>query len=529
MAERGDNQTARFKTRRATLQMKAAGLWDVVSDAVINFSRNGDDNQAAAIALYTILSVIPLLILTIIAAGSFFSSNPHIQTDILNAIKGFHPYFSDKIIEQLGQIESKSQVLGWLGVLGLVWLSLTIFNAIESALNIIFRSRERRNYFTSKLMAFGMIPLGWIVGGFSVFISYAAALFASQPLKLPGGAEISLTLPAEIVLRFLLPYVMVVILVTAVYKIIPTTRIRFSVALAGAAVFALLLEIAKQFFTWYITNYTRYNVIFGSLEATVILVIWVFYVALIFLFCAEIMSSRERRNLLLLERALLKPHRSRMKVEERLFNKFGHTYPKNSIIFHEGDAGSEMFYILSGRVCMERIDCSVRKILAEMGPGQYFGEMAVLIDIHRSATARATEDCHLAVIDASTFQNLIRESQNVAIAMLREFSVRLKKSNAALEEFTSLWTRMMIIIHFLNQDRTTIEEHLDSLAAQSGKSAAEIDALIRELSVQKILMIEKNTVVDVDRREIWSLFEADALKKCLLNEHEERFAGVIRK
>jgi len=48
------------------------------------------------------------------------------------------------------------------------------------------------------------------------------------------------------------------------------------------------MEIAKQLFTWYVANYTRYNVIFGSLEAVVILVIWVFYVALILLFCAEL-------------------------------------------------------------------------------------------------------------------------------------------------------------------------------------------------------------------------------------------------
>lgn len=529
MPKRSDDKEARFKTRRATLQMKAAGLWDVVSDAVRNFSRNGDDNQAAAIALYTILSVIPLLILTIIAAGSFFSSNPHIQGDILNAVKGFHPYFSETIITQLGQIEGKSQVLGWIGVLGLIWLSLAIFNAIESALNIIFRSRERRNYFTSKLMAFCMIPLGWIIGGMSVFISYVAALFAASPLRLPGRIEISLTLPAEIALRYLLPYVMVVILVTAVYKIIPTVKIRLPVALAGAAVFGLLLEIAKQFFTWYLANYTRYNVIFGSLETIVILVIWVFYVALIFLFCAEIMSSRERRNLLLLERALLKPHTARMKVEERLFEKFGRAYPKDSIIFNEGDKGVEMFYILSGRVRLERVDCSVEKTLAEMGPGQYFGEMAVLIDIRRSATARAVEDSHLAVIDAATFQKMIRESQDVAIAMLREFSSRLRHSNATLEEFTSLWTRLMILIHFLNSGRANIGDHLPFLAAQSGKNPIEIEALIREMASQHLLLIEENVVVDVDRKKIWSLFEADALKKCLLEEREKMFAGVIRK
>jgi uncharacterized BrkB/YihY/UPF0761 family membrane protein len=86
------------------------------------------------------------------------------------------------------------------------------------------------------------------------------------------------------------------------------------------------MEIAKQFFTWYVTSYTRYNVIFGSLEAVVILVVWVFYVALILLFCAELISSYQRRDMILLEKALLKPRSGRMQIDERLFRKFGRLY-----------------------------------------------------------------------------------------------------------------------------------------------------------------------------------------------------------
>jgi hypothetical protein len=113
--------------------------------------------------------------------------------------------------------------------------------------------------------------------------------------------------------------------------------------------------------------------------------------------------------------------------------------------------------------------------------------------------------------------------------MLREFSSRLKRSNETLEEFTSLWTRMMIVIHFLNLKPVKIVLEIPFLAAQSGKNPAEIEALIHELALQNILRVEGGTVVDVDRQNIWSLFEADALKKCLLEEREKMFAGVIRK
>jgi len=508
MTEKKEASRARQKARKESMQMRAAGAWDIAYDAINNFSLNGDANQAAAVAIYAILSAIPLFILTLIAAGSFFNSNATLQTDIVGAVQGFHPYFSETLLQQVGQIEGKSKVLGWIGVLGLVWLSAAIFNVIESALNIIFRSRHKRNYFISKLMAIAMIPAAWIVSGLSILITYVATLLAKEPTASAKGLLLSLTAPAQIGLRYLLPYLMVVILVAFIYRIIPTVKIRPSVALAGSAIFAFFMEIAKQLFTWYVANYTRYNVIFGSLESVVILVIWVFYVALIFLFCAELMSSFERRDMLLLERALLKPHDSLLKVDARLFKKFGRIYARNEVVFHENDTGREMFYVLSGRVRLERADGRVKKTLAEMGPGQYFGEMAALIDVRRTATACALEDSHLAVIDDRTFQNLIRESREVALAMLREFASRLKNSNAALEEFTEHRTQMFILLQILDQPKATVDEHIEHISRLTRKEPAQIGRFMRDLSDRGILTIQGDQAPQINLDKMWSMFDS---------------------
>lgn len=507
------DRTARQEKRRESMQMSAAGAWDIASDAVANFSANSDANQAAAIALYAVLSAIPLFILTILAAGAFFSANSAVQTDIVAAIRNFHPYFSEEILGQLGQIEDKRRVLGWIGFLGLIWLSAAIFNAIESALNIIFRSRRKRNYVVSKLMAFCMIPAAWLVGGLSIFISTAAALLAGSPLILPGGLELSLGLPAELLLRYAIPYALVVALAALLYRFMPTTRVRPVPALVAGAAFALLLEIAKHFFTWYLTTYTRYHVIFGSLETIVILVIWVFYVSLIFLFCAEMLSSYERRDLLLLERALLKPRAARLKVDERLFAKFGRSFAKDSVIFRENDRGREMFYILSGSVVLERTDSSMTKTLARLGPGQYFGEMATLIDVQRTATARALADSTLAVIDDATLRDLIRENREAALYMLREFSARLKASNEALEEFTDLWSRLVVIVYFLDRPRPLAEDAVAPLVSCTRRTPAEIRTMLAELVERGILIRKDQQVWEVVREKMWSLFEAGTFTK----------------
>ena len=170
------------------------------------------------------------------------------------------------------------------------------------------------------------------------------------------------------------------------------------------------MEIAKHLFTWYVANYTRYNIIYGSLETVVILIIWFFYIALILLFCAELMSAYQRRDMILIEKALLKPEKGRARIDERLFRKFGRFYDRGEYIFQEGETGQNIFYILSGRVRMEKKAGRGNKVLAEMGPGEYFGEMAALIQAPRTASARSIEASDIAVIGGDVLRGILRES-----------------------------------------------------------------------------------------------------------------------
>jgi len=513
------NKKDHKRQRKEKMRMHAFGFWDVFRNALNNFRINGDANQAAAIALYAILSAIPLFILTIVAAGHIFSSYPQMQNDIMAAIK--NPYFSENLLAQLGQIEKKKNLLGGVGILSLIWLSSMMFRSVETALNMIFRSPRKRNYFLSKLLAIAMIPLGWIIGIASIAITYIATILMKYPDYVARTIGFSLSGVSVFLLQYALPYAVSVLLFSFIYRIIPTAKIQPKVALAGSAVFALLMEIAKQFFTWYVANYTRYNVIFGSLETVVILVIWVFYVALIFLFCAEMMSSYQRRDYILLEGAILQSRGNRMKVNERLFKKFGRDYPEGSIIFSEGDKDREMFYILSGKVALEKEACQVKKTLAEMGPGEYFGEMAALIEAPRTATARALTDSNLAVISGATFYTLVRESHDVAVLMLREFSRRLKNSNTALEELTNLWIRFVVIVYFLDNDDTGVEKSLPQLATLTDKLPEEISKVINDLTELKIINVNHEGFVIIDRKRIWAMQEADELKKCIIEEKDK--------
>ena len=498
------------KSLPGVIRLRFASAGEILQDTIRNYRTNGNTNQAAAIALYAILSIIPLFILTLLLVGQTFSADPGIQKKLIEGIRQFIPSFSGDLLTQFGQIEEKKELLGWAGIISLIWFSAAIFEAIETALNIIFRSKIYRNYFVSKLLAIAMIPLGWAVGILSVGITYAAAILSRQSIIVQGGVFF---LPEAygIFFRYLIPYLFTVLFFTVVYKVIPSGKVGLKSALIGSAIFSALMEIAKQFFTWYVASYTRYNVIFGSLEAVVILVIWVFYVALILLFCAELISSYQRRDMILLEKALLKPRSGRMQIDKRLFRKFGRLYGPDEYVFREGDIGQDIFYILSGRVRMEKSAGQTKKVLAEMGPGEYFGEMAALIHAPRTASARSLEESHVAVINGETLRNLLHESDDVSLFMLKEFSNRMRRTNEALEELTQSWVRLMATLYFfrawpLPDDRNPNAE----LAKITGKDPAEIREVLAELGRRGVLTFSENRVTGFSRDEALRLLDEEA-------------------
>jgi len=482
---------------------------DIIWDTVKNYENNGNTNQAAAISLYGILSFIPLFILTMLVTNYIFGSHPEVQRELIDAFQEFNPYFSESLRDQLGQIERKKTVLGWVGIITLIWFSSMIFSAIETAMNTIFRSRQNRNYFVSKLLAISMIPMAWAVGIVSVGVTYVSTILAQQPF-LSKKEFLFISLLQGDLVSYILPYLATVAFFTIVYKVIPTVKVSFGSALIGAAVFSALMEIAKHFFTWYVSHYTRYNIIFGSLEAVVILVVWVFYVALILLFCAELISSYQRRNMILLEEAFLKPKNISMKTGERLLSKFGREYRRGTYIFREGDMGQEMYYILMGNVRVEKSAGQVKKALAELGPGEYFGEMAALIGAPRTASALATENSTVAVITGDTFRMLLRESSDLSHFMLKEFSNRIRHTNLTLEEITRSWIRLITILYLLHEwPLPDGRNPLEDLARCIRKQPGEIQQVLWDLRDHGIITISDGRISEFREERAWDL----------LNEH----------
>ena len=120
--------------------------------------------------------------------------------------------------------------------------------------------------------------------------------------------------------------------------------------------------------------------------------------------------------------------------EKNPFAKFLTHYQAGTVLFHEGDEGDDMYIVQSGRVAIKKKVKDGEAVLATMEKGDFFGEMAILERLPRSASAEVTEAGDLIVISSEVFGDMIKANPEIAVRMLRKYSIRLRETNKQLEQ-----------------------------------------------------------------------------------------------
>ncbi|HTO89347.1 MAG TPA: cyclic nucleotide-binding domain-containing protein [Thermoanaerobaculia bacterium] len=116
------------------------------------------------------------------------------------------------------------------------------------------------------------------------------------------------------------------------------------------------------------------------------------------------------------------------------FERFLVTHPMGDIIFSEGEIGNEMFIIQSGTVELLKSIGKETRVLATLEKGDFFGEMSVLEDLPRTASARAKTDVELVRINGATFDSMLKGNTEIAVRMMRKLSRRLRDVTTMLEQ-----------------------------------------------------------------------------------------------
>jgi membrane protein len=271
------------------------GVWHLLRDTVEGFIDDDALSRGASIAYYTLFSLAPILLIVVALAGLAFGRDAA-RGALVDQLSGLMGGKSAEALQAMIESASDPKTGMTASLVGILAALITLtgaFGEVQSALNAIWRAKSRRSTL-SRLMRARLASLGLVVtSGFLLTVSLvvSAALAAlSNYLKavFPAG-EFALQV-ADIVISGTLLTGMF----AAIYKVLPDTPIAWRDVAIGALVTTGLFEGGKYVIALYIGK-SNVASSYGAAGALIILLLWIFYSAQIFLLGAEFTRAFARR------------------------------------------------------------------------------------------------------------------------------------------------------------------------------------------------------------------------------------------
>lgn len=384
----------------------------VVRESFRSFLFNRGTEKAATLAYYAFFAMIPLLLILVIGASTIITSSDRALQAIGEATAEISPVFNRVILRE---VQGLAQQRAWsvISLFVLFWWVTPLTGAIRNAFGAIFKATVQLPFYKAKLRdAVAVVLLLVLLVLFVAGKAISRVLLAGQMV-----AWSPLLRFATVAVRAMVALVCAALF----YLAMAPVRLRLSLLFTGALLTTLLLGLMGPVFGLVLRFNPDYGYAFGSLKAVFLLFVWVYYCFAVVLFVTEVMANIRRREALVLKHLFL-PSTPR-RWPKVLLQRFTRTYAPGETIFEEGDEGHEMFYVVEGRVRLLKGGHTV----AEMGAGQYFGEMAMLIASPRTARAVAGEDgVLLAAVSEENFDVVLRENPAIVRSILQEMARRLK-------------------------------------------------------------------------------------------------------
>lgn len=233
--------------------------------------RLGEDNvfqAAGALAYTTVFALVPLsmVVFGVLSAFPVFAEWSQALSNFL--FSNFVPSAARSVETYLLRYSENAGKLTAAGVIALLAsLLITIYN-IESAFNRIWRVKKARPKLTRFLVYWTVLTLGALMAAASLAVT--AQIFAMAIFKTQAGQWVVR------LLLWLAPLLIEIVAFTAIYRVMPHRTVKWSHALTGAAVAAVLFELIKWGLGWYLGNFGSYSRIYGALAVVPILLIWIY-------------------------------------------------------------------------------------------------------------------------------------------------------------------------------------------------------------------------------------------------------------
>jgi YihY family inner membrane protein len=251
---------------------------------------------AGAVAYYALLSIVPLLILSVMALSNFIDEAALLET-VGTYLEWLVPGQSAAVVAELANFMAHRDVIGWVLLGSMLFFSSLAFTVLESAMSVIFHHRvavRRRHFLLSAIIPYAYILcLGFglllvtLVSGSLQAMGQRQVHFLWRTWSLDGasGAMLyGLGLAGEI------------FVLTSIYLVMPVGRPSLRHALLGALAAAGLWELTRHALVWYFATLSQIGTVYGSLTTAIAVLLSLELAATLLLLGAQVISEYERHG-----------------------------------------------------------------------------------------------------------------------------------------------------------------------------------------------------------------------------------------
>ena len=258
------------------------------------FRKNQGLLLAGALAYYALLSLVPLLILCVIALSHLVDPRELLGT-LSRYLAWLLPGQSQPFIAEIDTFLRNRDAVSVFLVVTMLFFSSLAFTVLENAMSVIFLHRvaiRRRHFLVSALLPYacivalglGLLLITLVAGALQTLGSDSVRLFDHDfSLDRLSGA-----------LLYLLGFGGEVLVLSAIYMVMPVGRLSWRHALIGGITAAVCWEISRHVLVWYFATLSKVNVVYGSLATAIVVLLSLEIAATVLLFGAQVISSYEQ-------------------------------------------------------------------------------------------------------------------------------------------------------------------------------------------------------------------------------------------
>ncbi len=256
------------------------------------FDMDNGNLLSAAVAFNLLFSLFPFALALISIAG-FIMESPEFEQSVVNVLGGMLPMARNIVLTTLRDLVNARLETGIIALLILIWSASSFFSAVRESLDRAWGVKKQLSFFKGGAMDIAMMIGAFIVLTLYIWISTALSIlqfrnFHSEVFPFLNSTTLSTTVTTAI--SAFLAFAIILVL----YKFVPAARPRWRDIWMGALIAAIVFELIRFLFIWYINNFDEYNLVYGSLGAVFALLAFSYTAAWILLFCAKLSAVNAR-------------------------------------------------------------------------------------------------------------------------------------------------------------------------------------------------------------------------------------------